>query len=170
MGRPTWEADFETFVVAAWPRLRRAAYLLTGNHQDAEDLVQTVLARTYVAWPRIKQDDVYAYARRSLVNANIDRSRRRRFTDVPVPPDGVLAGPSHTAADDRDEIVRLLQCLSPRERAVVVLRYYCDASVRQVAAELGISAGTVKSTASRSLEKLRVAGDGSHLPINEGRQ
>ena len=78
------DAEFEVFAASAWPRLRWTAYLLVGDHHHAEDLAQTALARTYAAWPRIRQADALGYARRTLVNANIDRLRLRRVTEVPV--------------------------------------------------------------------------------------
>ncbi|MPZ61928.1 MAG: SigE family RNA polymerase sigma factor [Propionibacteriales bacterium] len=155
MRRPDWESDFEEFVLAAWQRLRRAAYLMTGSHHDAEDLVQSVLAKMYASWPRVRNTDVYAYAWRSLLNANIDRSRRRRFIEVHQFPE-VIDQPPEPGIEHRDQIVDLLASLTQRERAMVVLRYYCDASVEQVADHLGVSEGTVKSVTSRALAKLRV--------------
>jgi RNA polymerase sigma-70 factor (sigma-E family) len=151
-------ADFDEFVIAAWPRLCRAARLLTDDAHEAEDLTQTALARTYAVWRRVRRDDAYAYTRRVMVNASIDRHRRRKWQEVglsdsesePVAPDDAAT------VDRRDEIVRLLSRLSPRERAVLVLRYYFGLSVGEVAGELRTSSGTVKSTASRALAKLRV--------------
>jgi RNA polymerase sigma-70 factor (sigma-E family) len=151
-------ADFDEFAAAAWPRLRRSAYLLTGDHHLAEDLAQTALVRTYAHWRRVRRADALAYARRVLVNLNIDRIRRRRGT-VEVG-DEALAGLSDRGddrSDERDELVRLLLTLTERERRVVVLRHYFDLSEREVAAELGIAPGTVKSALSRGLAKLRVA-------------
>ena len=76
----TQEQEFDEFAAAAWPRLRRSAYLLTGDHHLAEDLAQTALARTYASWRRVRRSDALAYARKVLVNANIDRLRRRRLS------------------------------------------------------------------------------------------
>ncbi len=151
--------DFDTFAVMAWPRLRWAAYLLSGDHQLAEDLAQTALVRTYAAWGRVRRDDALAYARKVLVNLNIDRLRRKRPVEIgmdhfPVDP----AAPDGTApSDQRDQLLRLLATLTERERQVVVLRHYFDLSEVAVAGELGIAPGTVKSTLSRALEKLRVS-------------
>ncbi|HEY7042976.1 MAG TPA: SigE family RNA polymerase sigma factor [Nocardioidaceae bacterium] len=157
MSAPAAERQFEEFVTAAWPRLRWTAYLLCGDHHLAEDLTQTALARTYSAWRRIRRDDPTAYARAVLVNLNIDRMRRRRFLEVSEEqaPESV----SEPAAGDlerREQVVALLRQLGDRERAVVVLRHYYDLSEAQVAAELGIPRGTVKSTLSRALSKMRV--------------
>ncbi len=154
-------SDFDEFAVAAWPRLRRSAYLLTGDHHLAEDLAQTALARTYASWRRVRRADALAYARRTLVNLNIDRIRRRRITEVGDGPIALLPDRRlpHGTSDDRDEIVRMLGGLTERERRVVVLRHYFDLSEAQVAAELGIARGTVKSTLARALAKLRVSVD-----------
>ncbi|GAA2126423.1 SigE family RNA polymerase sigma factor [Nocardioides bigeumensis] len=148
---------FDEFAVAAWPRLLRSAYLLCGDHHLAEDLVQTALARTYARWRHVRRDDAMAYARTVLVNLNIDRMRRKRPVEVrDALPD--RADPARTSArtEDRDEVVRLLAALTERERRVVVLRHYFDLSEADVARELGVAAGTVKSTLSRALAKLRV--------------
>ena len=154
------EAEFERFVTAAWPRLRWSAYLLCGDHHLAEDLTQTALARTYASWRRIQREDPTAYARKVLVNLNIDRIRRRRFLEVAeehAPERAAGSGSEHV--DQREELVTMLQALSERERAVVVLRHYVDLSEAQVADELGIPRGTVKSTLARALSKLRVTAD-----------
>lgn len=158
----TQEDDFDEFATAAWPRLRRSAYLLTGDHHLAEDLAQTALARTYAGWRRVRRADALAYARKVLVNANIDRMRRRRLTEVAGPgADGLISGRPAAGVDpeiagERDEIVRLLAGLTDRERRVVVLRHYFDMSEAEVARELRIAPGTVKSALSRALRKLRV--------------
>ena len=151
---------FDEFVVAAWPRLVRSAYLLCGDHHLAEDLAQTALSRTFARWRHVRRDDALAYARTVLVNLNIDRLRRRRLVEVrdalPERPDP-RRGPA--GSEDRDEVVRLLQSLTERERRIVVLRHYFDLAEADVARELGISPGTVKSTLSRALAKLRVQAD-----------
>lgn len=154
------DAEFDEFVGAVWPRLRWTAYLLTGDHHLAEDLAQTALARTYAAWPRVRRADALAYVRRVLVNLNTDRLRRRRYREVGDAALEHRADVDRTATtDDRDEIVRLLAGLTERERLVVVLRHYYDLSEADVAHELGIAPGTVKSTLSRALRKLRVAAE-----------
>ena len=150
--------DFEDFVRESWPRLRQAAWLLTGHDQDAEDLASSALAKTYAVWRRVRSNDPYAYARRCLVNAQIDRLRRSRGREVvtdEVPERHVVQRLDGSA--DREELALLLMSLSDRERRIVVLRYYFDRSEAEVAAELDIAVGTVKSTASRALAKMRVA-------------
>ena len=154
------EAEFEQFVAAAWPRLRWSAYLLCGDHHLAEDLTQTALARTYSAWRRIRREDPTAYTRKVLVNLNIDRMRRRRFQEVAEDHAPERAS-EHPGGDleAREEVVALLRSLGERERAVVVLRHYFDLSEAQVAAELGMPRGTVKSTLARALGKMRVSAE-----------
>lgn len=151
------DSDFDDFALAAWPRLRWSAYLLCGDHQLAEDLAQTALVRTYSHWGSVRRSDAMAYTRRVLVNLNIDRSRRRRpveLGDVDTDALGLVA-PERSTSDDRDQVIRLLATLTEKERRVVVLRHYFDLSETAVAGELGIAPGTVKSTLSRALAKLR---------------
>ena len=151
------DAAFRTFVQENGATLLHAARLLTGDHHRGEDLVQTALTRVYLKWDRI--DAPLAYARKALVTAHIDSSRRRWWGERPTEtlPE-MAAGESGDvgAADERDELRRLLAGLSPRERAVIVLRYYCDLSEQDAADTLGIPVGTVKSTCSRALARLRV--------------
>ncbi|MGW3606555.1 SigE family RNA polymerase sigma factor [Micromonospora sp. NPDC005161] len=152
------DAEFVEFARAASARLVHAAFLLTGDHHAAEDAAQTSLARTYASWSRIRDDDAYGYARRILVNHLVDGWRRpiREYPTEEVP--------EQRRADVADEVATrrwltaILGALSPRERAIVVLRYYFDLPEAQVARELTISVGTVKSTSSRALEKLRATG------------
>ena len=147
---------FDEFVAAAWARLLRSAYLLCGDHYLAEDLVQTALARTYARWRHVRRDDALAYTRTVLVNLNIDRMRRKRPVEVRDALPDRADRPRSDETDDRDQVVRLLETLTERERRVVVLRHYFDLSEADVADELGIAKGTVKSTLSRALAKLRV--------------
>jgi RNA polymerase sigma-70 factor (sigma-E family) len=163
-GPPT--GDYTEFVTAASRQLLHAAWLLTGDRHRAEDLVQTTLARLYVAWPRVRRDDALAYARRVLVNLHTDWWRRRPWRERPT--DAVPEQPARedgpARADQRDALVRALARLGRRERAVVVLRYYVDLGEREVAQLLGISPGGVKSAASRALAKLRVSAELSDRP------
>ena len=150
------ETAFREFVEANGPTLLHAARLLTGDPQRAEDLVQTALTKLYLKWGRAREP--LAYARRVLVSTHIDSSRRRwwgeRATDeLPEQP---ADDPGLIASDDRDELRRLLGELSPQERAVVVLRYYCDLSEKDTAAALRVPVGTVKSATARALARLRV--------------
>ncbi|MEW2384955.1 SigE family RNA polymerase sigma factor [Micromonospora sp. NPDC047707] len=152
------DAEFVEFARAASGRLVHAAYLMTGNHHQAEDAAQTALVRTYASWSRIQDDDAYGYARSVLVNHLID-SWRRPIREYPTE-----ELPEQRRDDIADEVatrrwlLAILGSLSPRERAIVVLRYYFDLPEAQVARELNVSVGTVKSTSSRALQKLRTTG------------
>jgi len=152
------DVEFEEFVLSAWPRLRQAAYALTRDTRDAEDLLQTVLTKAYSSWSRVRRDDPVAYVRRSLVNAYIDTWRRAR-TVREVSMAEPTERPSYDAAElveQRDELVGRLERLSERERTIVVMRHYLDLSEAEVARTLGCSVGTVKSTCSRALQRLRI--------------
>ena len=155
------DSAFRAFVEENGATLLHAARLLTGDHQRGEDLVQTVLIKVYLKWGRI--DAPLAYARKALVTAQIDSSRRRWWGERPAETLPEVSGADELEpAEDRDQLRRLLTQLSPRERAVVVLRYYCDLSEQDAAATLGVPVGTVKSTCSRALARMRVelaAGD-----------
>ncbi|SBT67707.1 RNA polymerase sigma-70 factor, sigma-E family [Micromonospora sediminicola] len=152
------DAEFVEFARAASARLEHAAFLLTGNHHQAEDAAQTALVRTYASWARIRNGDAYGYARTVLVNHLVDTWRRpiREYPteDLPEQHRGDVADEVAT----RRWLLTALGTLTARERAVVVLRHYFDLPEAQVARELDVSVGTVKSTGSRALEKLRGAG------------
>jgi RNA polymerase sigma-70 factor (sigma-E family) len=160
------EAEFRAFVEANGATLLHAARLLTGDHHRGEDLVQTALTNVYLKWGRI--DSPLAYARRALVNAHIDQTRRKWWGERPTEelPETTGTTGEVAASDMRDELRRMLAGLSPRERAIVVMRYYCDMSEQDTARTLGIPVGTVKSSCARALARLRVeatsaAGGGS---------
>ena len=162
-GRPSGgdgtDAEFTAFMQAHSADLLRTAWLLVGDAHRAEELVQHALVRTYASWSRIRRDDPLAYTRRTLVNLRIDTWRRRRREVLSAPehlPEGASAG-TLGPSDDRDQLVRALALLSPRQRRIVVLRHFVGLPEAEVAAELGVSVGTVKSTASRSLATLRTA-------------
>ncbi|GAA4666026.1 SigE family RNA polymerase sigma factor [Streptomyces chumphonensis] len=151
------EDDFRRFVHSRWPRLLRTAYLLTGHHQDAEDLVQAALARAYTRWEKVcGAHDQDAYVWRILINTNADRLRRRRIGEW-------LTHwlPERPAADRADQVVErsvlldALRALPARQRATVVLRYLEDRSEAEVAALLGTGVGTVRSQTARALRRLR---------------
>ncbi len=154
------EADFAAFVAARRPHLRRVAYALCGDWHQAEDLVQTALAKLYVAWPRIqKQGAEEAYARRVIVRATIDESRRpwrRESAGFEVGEHDRAASPSGSV-EDRSELMEALQGLPPMQRRAVVLRHWLDLSVEETARELDVSTGTVKSHTSRGLAALHAA-------------
>ncbi|WP_395694440.1 SigE family RNA polymerase sigma factor [Nocardioides sp.] len=155
MARPLTDEEFTELVQAAWPGLYRTAYLMLGDHQLAEDLVQTSLAKTYAGWRTVRDRGAApAYARVVLANTAASWFRRRSWrAEHPaevLPDPGVEHDPS-----TRPAVLDALATLAPRQRAVVVLRYYDDLSVREVAHALGVSEGTVKSQTSDALARLR---------------
>jgi RNA polymerase sigma-70 factor (sigma-E family) len=148
--------DFSAFAVSRWPGLVRLAFGLTGDRWAAEDLAQATLARAYVAWRRVSRaDDPDAYLRRILVNTSNRRFRRHRVAEQPGdPPETAVEGPAELVSD-RTALLAALRQLPPRQRAVVVLRYWEDLTDAQIAATLGCAPGTVRSQLSRALAKLR---------------
>ena len=153
------EDEYREFVVPRLDRWRRTAYLLCRDWHAADDLVAITLTRLYRSWTRAKQaNNLDAYMKAMLTNAFLDEGRRpwRRETATEAPPDRAAASP-YPAVVDRAELAALLTALPKRQRAVVVLRFYCDMSVAEVAELLGVSEGTVKSQAARGLEILRTA-------------
>ncbi|MGI8677188.1 MAG: SigE family RNA polymerase sigma factor [Jatrophihabitans sp.] len=158
------EAGFRAFVEANGATLLHAARLLTGDHHRGEDLVQTALTKIYLKWGKI--DAPLAYARKALVNAHVDQSRRRWWGEraTETVPEAPTATVEVSAVDLRDELKRLLTGLPARDRAVVVMRYYCDLSEQDTATTLGIPIGTVKSSCSRALARLRVEATAGGIP------
>lgn len=154
---------FDEFARARMPELLRFGHALTGNPHSAADLVQDALERTMLAWPRVeKQGDPEGYVRRIMVNRNISIWRRRRretlVLDVPedVGPGGRVRPGGSVEPPIRDlALWDRVRALPPRQRTVIVLRYYEDMSEAQIAAVMGSSVGTVKSQASRALAALR---------------
>ncbi len=149
--------DFRSYVAARSPALLRTAYMLTGNRADAEDLLQTALAKTYLAWDRIREREaVDGYVRRVLVNMQTSWWRRRKVDEYAT--DELPEVPGRDASADQDlhdALWTALSGLPKRQRAMLVLRYYEDLSEAQTAQIMGVSVGTVKSTTSRALLKLR---------------
>ena len=148
--------EFAEFARVMSPRLRRTAFLLCGDWHTAEDLAQTALTKVFVSWRRIRrQDAVHAYANRTLVNAYLAHRRLKRTGEL-------VTGwfPERSAQDPAPEtkmmVLDALATLPPRSRAVVVLRYWADLSVDQVADVMGCSPGNVKKLSARALDKLRV--------------
>jgi RNA polymerase sigma-70 factor (sigma-E family) len=158
------DSEFVEFVRVSSARLHHAAYLLSGDRHQAEDDVQTALVRMYAAWPRLRRQDPFAYARKVLANLVIDRWRRPLREDAT---EDVPELPAHGDLVDgvvvQDRLLRALAQLSARERAIVVLRHFWDLSEADVAVELHVSVGTVKSTASRALAKMRVTAPGEKV-------
>jgi|tagenome__1003787_1003787.scaffolds.fasta_scaffold20838564_1 RNA polymerase sigma-70 factor (sigma-E family) len=144
--------DFDAFVTARIGALSRTAYLLTGSHHDAEDLVQTALFRAARSWHRI-EDDPEPYVRRILYNENVSRWRRRRVAEFSTStvPERPAAG---TDLDTRLVLQRALQSLTPRQRTMVVLRFFEDLTEQRTAALMGVSVSTVKSETRRALARL----------------
>lgn len=152
------DPGFRDYVTARSRSLLRTAYLLTGNRADAEDLVQSALAKTYLAWDRIEDRGALdGYVRRAMVNTHISWWRRRRLEEYPTDevPDQAVADHSGTS-DLQDTLRRAVDRLPQRMRAAVVLRYFEDMTEAEVADVLGVSLGTVKSTVSRAVAKLRI--------------
>jgi RNA polymerase sigma-70 factor (sigma-E family) len=146
----TGYTDFEEFVVARRDALLRTAYLLTGNHHDAEDLVQSALIKVVPKWTRIN-DHPEPYVRRVLARESINRWRVRRWREVTI---DVVPDAAHHDSTDRVALLEDLRELSPRQRAVIVLRYFDDLTEADTAAALGISVGTVKSQVRDALGRL----------------
>jgi RNA polymerase sigma-70 factor (ECF subfamily) len=148
--------ELADFVRARYPQLLRRAYLMAGNQLAAEDLVQEALARCCAAWRRHPITEPDAYVHRVMVNVLISRSRLRRFredaTDA-LPEPGVADGSSKHA--DRDAVWRALLATPPRQRAVLVLRFYEDMTESEIAACLNVTVGTVRSQTAKGLARLR---------------
>ena len=149
---------FRDYVRERSRALLQTAYLLTGNRADAEDLVQSALAKTYLAWDRIEDRGALdGYVRRAMVNTHISWWRRRRVEEYPTDeiPDQAVA--DHAVSSDIQEVVRrAVDRLPQRMRAAVTLRFFEDMTEPEIAEVLGISLGTVKSTVSRAVAKLRI--------------
>ncbi|GAA2328931.1 SigE family RNA polymerase sigma factor [Dactylosporangium salmoneum] len=149
---------FRDFVSGRGPALSRAAYLLTGDHHAAEDLVQTALSRVLRHWGRARDGDPEAYVRRTMYHLQMSWWRRRRV------PEQLAAAPPERAGLDpyvgtvlRMTLDRALAVLTPRQRAVLVLRFYEDLTEVQAAQVLGCSVGSVKRYAHDGLARLRAA-------------
>ncbi len=150
-------AAFSEFVENRSHALLRTAYLVVGDHQLAQDLLQEALIKTLVAWPRLRDHDkVEAYVRRTIVTTAISWRRRRSFHERPTEtlPESMNADAMEGLATHR-LLIAHLRSLPPRQRAAIVLRYYEDLSVAQTAEIMGCSAGAVKAHVSIGLDKLR---------------
>jgi RNA polymerase sigma-70 factor (sigma-E family) len=152
------DESFREFVLAATPSLSRAAYLLTGDHQLAEDLLQSALANAYRHWGRIRDGNPQGYVRKAMHHELVSWWRRRR---VPEKPLDSLAEHAHARADPADGAVmrlsmaQVLAGLTPKQRAVIVLRFYEDLTESEAARVLGCSVGSVKRHAHDALGRLR---------------
>ncbi|MGI5190539.1 SigE family RNA polymerase sigma factor [Promicromonospora sp. CA-289599] len=157
------EEQFRLFAVESTAALHRIAYLLCGDDHRAHDLTQIALERTYRHWSRLKDGNPFAYARRVLATARIDGWRRTRREVLQSPEDVVVAQETSRSPEldsgnqvaERERLVRALRRLGPGQRRVVVLRHLLDRSEADVAEELGVSIGNVKSQGARGLARLR---------------
>jgi RNA polymerase sigma-70 factor (sigma-E family) len=164
---------FQEYVKERRVTLVRTGFLLTGDAHSAEDLVQAALIRVWPHWNRVRRDqNVDAYVRKVLMNVFLSSVRRRRWREIPA---GLEAADSYADAgdghqrqhqsqhdayagvDDRLAMVHLLRVLPPRQRAVVVARYYLDLSEADCSQLLGCSAGTIKSQTSKAMRTLGAA-------------
>lgn len=158
--------EFTEFVAARGSALRRTAFLMTGDWHAAEDLTQTALARLYVAWPRVRLDGADAYARRILARSLIDA--RRRFWHRERPAAELMDGPGpDDGIEDRVDLGRAMATLPTDQRVVLVLRFWEDMAVEDVARVLDVSSGTVKSRTSRALDALRSLTADAAIPSRE---
>jgi RNA polymerase sigma-70 factor, ECF subfamily len=148
--------DFRRFVAARQRSLLRTAWLLTGNWSSAEDLVQTALMRAWPHWRRIAGGGgADPYVRRIMVNKSTDWRRRRWNGEVPTDPLPETTGSQQPDLELSHVVVQAVGRLPPRQRAVVVLRYFDDLSEADTADALGCSIGTVKSQTAKALSTLR---------------
>lgn len=148
------DAEFVEFATAQAASLRRAAYLICRDWHLAQDLTQTTLAKLYVAWGRLEWlDNPSAYARKVLLRSYLDHKRRGSSGEVPVESTPDIARESDQ--DLRMTLLDALGTLSPRDRAIVVLRYWEDHSIETVADMVGVTVSVVKTQSMRSLLRLR---------------
>jgi len=169
MPRPPSDAEFTAFVHGSWPALYRTAYLLLGDRHLAEDLVQTSLAKTYASWNKVRDlEKAHGYARTVLVNTATSwfrkKSWRNEVATESLPESSYDADPT-----TRPLVTDALATLAPRQRAVIVLRFYADLTIEQTAAALGCSDGTVKSQTSDALARLRTLLGDEVVPLTQGR-
>jgi RNA polymerase sigma-70 factor (sigma-E family) len=151
--------DFDEFFRATWPRLFRTAYAVAGDVASAEDALQGAYAKAYASWRRVSRTEhPEAYVRRIVVNEILGTRRRgwwqRERPHESLEPPGQVASPD-VGVVERDAVWATVRALPPRQRAVIVLRYYEDLTEEQIAEVLGCSRGTVKSQASAALTNLR---------------
>ena len=155
-GRAGVRDDFGEFVRMSLPGLLRYGHALTGNPHDAADLVQAVLEKVGARWAAVLRRgvDPLAYARRAMANAHISRWRRHRREHLVADLPDVVAAAGEDRLD-HEPLWQALRALPPRQRAVVVLRFYEGLSEREIADALGVSTGTVKSQNSKAMATLR---------------
>jgi RNA polymerase sigma-70 factor (sigma-E family) len=168
MARPPTDEEFTEFVHASWPALYRTAYLILGDRGLAEDLVQTALAKTYASWTRVRDlESARAYARTTMVNTATSWFRRKGWRNE-QPTEHVQESGYDDDPTVRPAMMQTLAQLPPRQRAVVVLRFYDDLSVADTAQALGCAEGTVKSQTSDALATLRMLLGEAVVPLETG--
>jgi len=158
MPSPEATAAFTEFVRSRGTALARTAYLIVGDAHRSEDVLQAALTETYLRWHQLRQPEAAeAYVRKAIVTTNASWWRRRASSELPrdVVPDGSLPDRADELVE-RHAVLDLLRQLSPRQRAVIVLRYFDDLSEYDVAQALGCSVGSVKQHTTRGLQRLRV--------------
>lgn len=153
------EERFREFVAIRWPGLLRMAYGLCADRVAAEDLAQTTLAKVYASWGRVSRaDNQDAYVYMILCNAYRATFRKRRVAEVQtgfVPEEGHPDASEHV--ESRVVLMAAVNELPPKQRAVLLLRYFADLTEAQTAEAMGVSVGTVKSQTSRAIERLRTS-------------
>lgn len=159
MARHEPDADFTAYINGRMLWLRRVAYLLCRDWDRADDLAQTAITRLYTRWPKVRDsvENLDGYLRTILVNTYLTEQRSPWWKRLGLPQGHESEPAVEIDSDTGLDLRAALNALAPRQRAVIVLRYYCDLSVEQTAAELGCAPSTVKSQASRGLATLRRA-------------
>ncbi len=158
--RQTTEAEYSEFARAVWPQLYRTAVVILGDRQLAEDLVQSALVKTYIAWPRLRETGkAHAFTRRVMVNVSRDWFRKHSWSHESVSDtttESAASGGDHAAAlVDRVSMADVLRALPLGQRSVVALRFLDDLSVQETADLLNVTTGTVKSQTAAALAALR---------------
>lgn len=170
-GPSSRDEEFTAFVARTGTALRRYAYVLTGDHGLADDLLQASLIKVYLSWDKVADEAARsAYARRIMTRTQVSWWRRpaRRESAAERLPEQALPGGTDQV-EDRDQVWRLLSTLPPRQRAVVVLRFYEDLAEADIADVLGCSVGSVKSQLSRGLARLRAVDQSESNPMGVAR-
>jgi RNA polymerase sigma-70 factor (sigma-E family) len=164
-------AAFSEYAEACSATMFRTAFLMVGDHQLAQDLVQEALVKTLMAWPRLSdRANLHAYTRRIIVTTSLSWRRRRSFHERPVAVLPERHGPDLAdAVVGHDEVLAALGTLPPRQRAAIVLRFYQDLTEAQTAEAMGCSVGAVKSQVSAGLHRLRETWGSSvdHVPVTD---
>ena len=161
--------DFDGYVAAAWPRLLRSAWLLTGDWYQAEDILQIALVKTYARWRRVRTGSADAYVRKVLVTTYLSWWRRRWRLEVatPQPPERPGSDVAFGEVDLRVAVAGALAALPRGQRAVLMLRFHADLTEAATAKVLGVNVGTVKSQTARAFGTLRAQPELRALFVSE---